>query len=123
MRAGTAMGARLVEVSHIGIAGKNHVASTVGDAIVQVCGNKVKKLVHVMGGELVGHDLLGTNGTEVDKDFFFNRASVPQEGANDALDALDTSIVKRRSGIRLHVVLSLGTITYGGMLLWRELGL
>ena len=54
--------------------------------------------------------MLGTNDTEVDEEFVVDRTAVPQEGANDALDALDARIVKRRAGIRLRGVLSLGTI-------------
>ena len=39
------------------------------------------------------------------------------------MDALDACIVKRRAGIGLCGVPSLGTIQYGGMIVWVELGL
>ena len=110
MRDGAAAGGRLIEVYRVSLADNNNVASTVGDAIIRVCGNIVEKLVHGMGGGISGHGLLGTNGTEGDKDFVFDRAAVPQEGANNALDALDVHIVDRRAEIGLRKVLSLGAI-------------
>ena len=67
MRAGTAAGARLLEVSCIGVAGKNHGTRAVGDAIVCVCGNIVEELVYGVGGGIGGRGLLVTNGTEVNK--------------------------------------------------------
>ena len=63
MGTGMAAGARLIEVSRVSMDGKNHVSSTVGDAIVRVCGNIVKKLVRGMGVGLGGRGFLGTNGT------------------------------------------------------------
>ena len=42
MHTSAAAGARLIEVSCIGVAGNNHGASAVGDAVVWVCGNIVK---------------------------------------------------------------------------------
>ena len=123
MRAGVAAGARLIEVYRVGVAGKNHVTSTVGYAIVQVCGNISEKLVHGMGTGLSGRGFLGTDCTEGEEDFFVDRAAVPQEGINDALYALDYRIVKRIDAIRIHRVLSLGAIIYGGILVWIDLGL
>ena len=76
-----------------------------------------------MGDGLGGRGLMGTNGTEGNGEFVVDRMNVPQEGANDALDALDDRIVKRRAGIRLHGVPSLGAIQYGGIIVRRELGL
>ena len=76
-----------------------------------------------MGGGLGGRGLLGGNGTEGKKEFFFNCVVISQEGANYALDTLDARIFKRRAGIRLHGVLIIGAIQYGGMLVWRELGI
>ena len=67
--------------------------------------------------------MMGPNDPEVDEEVVVDRAAVPQEGSNNALDALDARIVKRKAGIRLRGVLSLGTIRYGGMLVWRELGI
>ena len=94
MRAGAAAGAILIEVSCVGVAGKNHGASVVGDAIVRVCGNISEELVHGVGGGLGGRGLLGTNGTKGDKEFVVDRTAVPQEGADNSLDAHDARIVK-----------------------------
>ena len=76
-----------------------------------------------MGGGLGGRGLLGGNSTEGNEDFFVNCAAILQEGAKNALDALDARIFKRRAGIRLHGVLIIGAIQYGGILVWRELGI
>ena len=123
MRAGTTAVARLIEVSRVGVSGKSHGASVVDDAIVWVCGDIFKKLVHGMGGGLGGRGLLGTNGTEGDEEFVVDRKAVPQEGSDDALDAFDAPIVKRRAGIGICSLLSIGAIRYGGMLVRIELGI
>ena len=110
MRADADAGARLIEISRVGMAGKNHGASAVSDAIVQLCGNIVKELVHGVGGGIGGRGFLGTNDTEGDEYFFVNRTALLQEVVNNALDALDVHIVDRRAEIGLRKVLSLGAI-------------
>ena len=76
-----------------------------------------------MGSGLGGRGFLGTNFTEGDKKFVVDRTAEPQEGAGDALDEFAARIFKRRAGIGLCRVLSLGAIKYGGLPVQRELGL
>ena len=87
----------LVEVSGIGVACKDHIACTVGDEVFWVCGNIVKELVDSVISGLGGRRLLGDNGSESDKNFIFNCTYVPQEGADDTLDAFYAGRVKRRA--------------------------
>ena len=97
MGARTAAGTSPVEVSGIGVACKDHIACTVGDAAVWVRGNIVKKLVDSVSGGLGGRGLLGANVAESDEKFVVDRASIPQEGANDALDVIDDVRIKWRA--------------------------
>ena len=87
----------LVEVAGIKVACKDHVARTVGDAIVFVRSNIVKKLVDSVNSGLGGRGLLGANGAKNDNNCFVNRASVPQEGADDTLDVFDAICIKLRA--------------------------
>ena len=64
---GTAAATSLVELAGIGVACKDHICCTVGDAVVWLCGNIVEELVDSVSGDLSGHGLLGANGSEIDK--------------------------------------------------------
>ena len=98
---------------------KDHVACTEGDAIVWLRGKIVEELVDSTSGGLGGHGLLGANGTESDKKFVVDRASVPQEGTDDTLDAFDAVCVKWRACIGRCRLLGLGAVGDGGMLVRR----
>ena len=71
-------GTSLVELSGIGVACKDHIACTVGDSVVSVCGNIVGELMDIISGGLSGRGLLGADGAESDDYFVVERASVPQ---------------------------------------------
>ena len=55
----------------------DHVACTVGDAIVRVRGKVVKELVNSFSNFLSGNSLLGVNGAESDKKFDVNHMPIP----------------------------------------------
>ena len=74
-------------------------------------------------GGIGGCGLLGSNDSERDKKFIFDRASAPQEGANNTLDAFDTGRVKWRAQIRRRRFMGLGAVGDGGMLVRGYLGL
>ena len=66
---------------------------------------------------------LEANGTERDEKFVVNRVSVPQEGANDTLDAFDAVRVDLRAQIGIYRLLGIGTVVDRGMLVRIKLGL
>ena len=72
-----AAGESLVEVAGIGVACKDYIALTVGDAVVGVRGNIVEELVDSVRCGLGVHGLLGGNSADSDKKFVVDRASVP----------------------------------------------
>ena len=112
----TDAGKILVEVAVIGVAYKDHIARTVGDAVVWVCGNILDELVDSVSGGLGGRGLLGANGADTNKKFIANCASVPQKGSNNNLDTFDAGHFKWRVRIRRSRLLGLGTIGDGGIL-------
>ena len=57
------------------------------------------------------------------RSFFLDHVSVPQEGADDTLDAFDTVLFDWISIIGICRLLGIGALGYGGMLARRELGL
>ena len=63
------------------------------------------------------------NGTESDEKFVVNYVSVPQEGANNTLDAFDAVRVEWRAQIGIYRLLGIGTVGDGGMLVRINLGL
>ncbi len=74
----------------IGVSAENHVASAICGAVVGVCGQVVKKLVHGNIGGFSGSGLLGAQGTEDGKKLVVNCMCVVEESANDALNSFDT---------------------------------
>ncbi len=83
---------------------KNHVAGVICGAIVRVCGQVVKKLVHGNIGGFSGCGLIGTQGAEGGKEFVVDSACVVEESANDALNSVDTFCGDRRAvGIKTWV--------------------
>ena len=68
-------------------------------------------------GGLGGCGLLGDNGAERDEKFIFNRASIPQEGASNTLDAFDTGCVEGRALIGCRRLLGLGAVGHGGIVM------
>ena len=94
MGASTAAGTSLAEVVSIGLSCKYHVNFTIGDAIVWVRGNIVKGLVDSVSGVIGSRALLVSHGAESDKNFVVDHVSVPQKGADGALDAFNSVGVK-----------------------------
>jgi hypothetical protein len=64
-------------------------AKAICGAIVEVCGQVVKKLVHGNISGFSGCGLLGTQGTEGGKELVVNCTCVVEESANDALNSVD----------------------------------
>ncbi len=65
-----------------------HDASKICGAVVRVCGQVVKKLVHSDIGGFSGSGWLGTQGTEDGKELVVNCTCVVEESAYDALNFL-----------------------------------
>jgi hypothetical protein len=76
---------------------ENHAASAICGAVVGVCGQVVKKLVHGNIGGFSGCGLLGTQGAEGGKEFVVNCTCIVEESANDALNSFDTFCGERRA--------------------------
>jgi hypothetical protein len=81
----------------VGMSTENHVASTICGAVVGVCGQVVKKLVHGHIGGFRGCGLLGTQGTEGGKELVVNCTCAVEESVNDALNSFDTFCGERRA--------------------------
>jgi hypothetical protein len=69
---------------------ENHVTRAIYGAVIRVCGQVVKKLVHGNIGGFSGCGLLGTQGTEGGKELIVNCMCIVEESANDALNSFDT---------------------------------
>ncbi len=74
----------------IGVSAENHVDSAICGALVRVCGQVVKNLVHGNIGGFSGCGLLGTQSTEGGKKLVVNCTCIVEESANDALNSFDT---------------------------------
>ncbi len=81
----------------IGVSAENHVASAIRGAVIGVCGQVVKKLVHGNIGGFSGGGLLGTQSAEGGKELVVNHTCVVEESANDALNSLDSVCGERRA--------------------------
>ncbi len=79
------------------VSAENHVASVICGAVVRVCGQVVKKLVHGNIGGFSGCGLLETKGTEGGKEFVVNCTCIVEESTNDALNSFDTFCGERRA--------------------------
>ena len=78
-----------IEVGGIGVGREDHVAGSVGDAIVGVGGTVVQELVDFVIGAAFGRRLFGADVTESMEEFVVYDTGVVEEGADNALDALD----------------------------------
>ncbi len=81
----------------VGVSAENHVASAICGAVVRVCGQVVKKLVHGNIGGFSGCGLLGTQGTAGGKELVVNCMCIVEEITNNALNSLDTFRGERRA--------------------------
>ncbi len=79
------------------VSAENHGASAICGAIVGVCGQEVKKLVHGNIGGFSGCGLLGTQGAEGGKELVVNCTYVVEESTRDALNSFDTFCGQRRA--------------------------
>ena len=121
-----AAGTSLVEVANIREACKDHISCTVYDAVIGVRCNTTEELVDSISGglgDLDGHDLFGADSTESNKKFISDCASVPQEGANNTLDAFDAGQIKWSERIVRSRLLGIGAVGDEGILVWGQLGL
>ncbi len=69
---------------------ENHVASAICGAVIGVCGQVVKKLVHGDIGGFSGCGQLGFQGTEGGKGRVVNCTCIVEESTNDALNSFGT---------------------------------
>ena len=75
-----------------------HIASSrICGAVIRVCGQVVKKLLHGNIGGFGGSGLLGTQGAEGGKELVVNCTCIVEESANDALNSLDAFCQERRA--------------------------
>ena len=71
---------------------EDHVAGSVGDAIVGVGGTVVQELVDFVVGAAGGRRLFGVDVTESMEEIVVYGAGVVEEGTGNALDALDICV-------------------------------
>jgi hypothetical protein len=81
----------------VSVSAENHVAGAICGAVVWVCGQVVKELVHGNIGGFSGCGLLGAQSSEGGKEFVVDSACVVEESANDALNSFDTFCGERRA--------------------------
>ena len=72
---------------------KDHVAVTIGDAVIMLGRVVVEELFDAGVGDLCVSSLLGDYFAEGVHEFVINRANIVEDGANDALDAFDFGVV------------------------------
>ena len=116
MGARTSAGTSLVEVAGIGVSCEDHISCTLGDDVVWVYGNVVEELVYSVSGGLSGHSLFVVDGAKSKEKFIVDRAPVPQEGANNTLDAFDDGGAKWRARGGRSRLLGIGSVEDRGML-------
>ena len=122
MGASAAAGFGFIEETGVGVASKQHVAGAVSDAVVGVGGDVVEELVNGRAGGFSGGSLLGAYGAEGDEELIVDGAAVPEEGANNALDTFDASVIEWGAGVWWGRMLDLGPILDGGVLVRGQLG-
>jgi hypothetical protein len=81
----------------VDVSAENHVAGVTCGAIIRVCGQVVKKVIHGNIGGFNSCGLLGTQGAEGGKEFVVNSACIVEESTNDALNSFDTFCGDRRA--------------------------
>ncbi len=82
----------------VSVSTENHVAGRICGAVIWVCCQVVKELVHGNISGFSGCGLLGAQGAEGGKEFVVDSACVVEESANDALNSFDTFCGERRAG-------------------------
>ena len=116
----TARVAFIVEPS-VCMRSKDHVTSTVCDAVMRIGGHVIKELVDGSRGGFGCSRLLAANSAESDKEFVVDCTSVVEEGTNNTLNPFGASIIERRTGFFCVHKLGLGTIGNLTMFVRREL--
>ena len=101
---------------------KDHVAGSVGDAIVGVGRNVVQKLVDGGVCGLGGGGLFGADGGEGDEELVVHGTGIVEEDVDDALDLPDAVLVEGRAHVGLHDE-PLAPVLDGLALVGRELAL
>ena len=88
-----------VKIGGIGMGGGNHVTHSIENVIVGIDGDIIEELVDGQRGGFSGGCLIDTNRADSDQEFVIHSSSVKEKGTDDTLDAFDTSIIKRRTGV------------------------
>ena len=87
--ASAAAGFSGIEVGSIRVGREDHVAGSVGDAIIGIGGAVVQELVDFVVGAAGGGRLFGADVAESMEEFVVYGTGIVEEGADNALDALD----------------------------------
>ena len=116
-----AAGFRFTEVTGIGVCCQDHVAGSVGDAVIGVGCAVIKKLVDFLVGACCGCCLFGAYVTKRVEELVVYCSGVVKQGPNDSLDAFDTVIVKEVAGVFIWSELNFGTEVDGCCFGWGEL--
>jgi len=104
------------------MASEEHVNGAVCDAFIGVGGDVVQDLGDGDIGVFSCTCWLGADVAEGHKEFVVDGTAVPQEGTYNTLDAFDTSVVKKSTGVCGGGVLYLGAALDGSVLLKGKLG-
>ena len=110
-----------IKVGSVGVSGSNHLAGSIDDAVVRVCGNVVKELVDGLRGGFSGGGLFGADGVDGNQELVINGATVEEESSNNSLDTSDAIFVERRTGVGFGSKLRLGAVRDGYVFVRREL--
>ena len=97
MSSHSAMSFADVKVGGISIGGSNHVAGLIDNAIVWVGGDIIEELVNSQRCSFSGGCLFDDNRADDNQDLVIHSLSIKNKGTNDALDAFDADVVKRRT--------------------------
>ena len=83
----------VVEIGGIG----DHVAGSIENVIIGVGGNIIEELIDGQRGCFSVGCVFGADRADGDQEIVIHRSSIKENGINDALDAFNTGVVKRRT--------------------------
>ena len=99
MRSHAATSIADVDVGGIGVGGGDHVAGSMENAIVWVGADIIKELANGQRCGFSGRCLSNASRADGDQELVIHSSSVKEKGTNNALDAFDDGVIKRRTGV------------------------
>ena len=93
-----------------GVSSGDHVADSIGDAIIWVGDDIIKELVNGHSGVFSGKNLSDADGADVNHELVVHDTCITEEGTNNALDTLDISSVEWRTDVGFVGILNFGAV-------------